>query len=106
MHSAIAEYAKLVDQLGTKEGIGLGQMIGKPCIKVKGKAFISQHKDAVIFKLCDPAHQLALALDGAVLWDPSGTGRPMKEWIAVPAGECGHFAVLAAAAYEYVSVKT
>jgi hypothetical protein len=106
MSSAVAEYAKIVDRLSTKEGIGVGQMFGKPCIKVKGKAFISQHKDSVIFQLCGAPHQAARSLSGAVLWDPSGTGRPMKEWVALPAAECGHFALFADAAYEYVSAKT
>lgn len=51
-----------------------GQMFGKACIKVKGKAFLSQHKDWVVFKLSGEHHRHSLALDGATLWDPSGKG--------------------------------
>jgi hypothetical protein len=39
----------------------------------------------MVFKLPDPdAHARALALDGAHLFDPSGAGRPFKEWVVVP----------------------
>lgn len=38
----------------------------------------------MVFKLSNGVHQEALSLDGAELFDPSGKGRPMKEWIQVP----------------------
>lgn len=103
MTNAISEYAKLVSNFDTVEGIEVGQMFGKACVKVHGKAFLSQQKDLVIFKLTGVSHQIALALEGASLWDPSGKGRPMKEWVALPATERIHFASFAAAAHAYVA---
>ncbi len=34
-----------------------------------------------------PAHTEALAVAGAVPFDPSGKGRPMKDWVLLPPGE-------------------
>ncbi|WP_426103923.1 hypothetical protein [Massilia sp. TSP1-1-2] len=103
MANVIEEYAKLVARYCVKEGSESGQMFGKACIKVNGKAFVAQHKDWVVFKLSGEHHRNALGLEGAVLWDPSGKGRPMKEWVAVPAMSRQHFPNLALAAYDYVA---
>lgn len=103
MSKAVAEYEKLVAQLGANEGVAAGQMFGKACLKVNGKAFIAQHKDWVVFKLAGNTHAKALAIGGAELWDPSGKGRPMKEWVAVPAGESKGFKAFAVAALDYVA---
>lgn len=102
MANAIDEYAKLIALFAQTNGVETGQMFGKPCIKVHGKAFLSQHKECVIFKLTGTVHGTALALTGAHLWDPSGKGRPMKEWVAVP-GSHTHYAILAKAAHDYVA---
>lgn len=60
------------------------QMFGKPCLKFKEKAFAAFFKDQMVFKLQHEAHQAALSLKGATLFDPSGKGRPMKQWVQVP----------------------
>ncbi|RTQ49636.1 hypothetical protein EJV47_12525 [Hymenobacter gummosus] len=79
-----------------------GQLFGKPCYKVNGKAFVCFFQQAMVFKLSGPVHQQALALDGAQLFDPSGKGRPMKEWVQVPADYRAQWPQLAAAARQYV----
>ncbi|MFT4962346.1 MAG: hypothetical protein ACI92Z_003443 [Paracoccaceae bacterium] len=38
----------------------------------------------MVFKLTSDAHHAALTLTGATLFDPSGKGRAMKEWVQVP----------------------
>ena len=60
------------------------QMFGKPCFKLNGKAFISFFNNCMVFKLRGDEHQEALSLNGSCLFDPSGKGRPMKEWVQVP----------------------
>jgi hypothetical protein len=60
-------------------------MFGMPCLKYDGKMFAGYYKGAMTFKLTGLAHAEALALPGARLFDPSGRGRPMKEWVEVPA---------------------
>jgi hypothetical protein len=103
MANALTEYEKLVTQFSSSDSVTAGQMFGKACLKINGKAFVAQHLEAVIFKLSGTDHDQAMALPGAVLWDPSGKGRPMKEWVALPATASQHFDAFANAALEYVT---
>jgi hypothetical protein len=103
MSTALAEYEKLSSAVSSDQRVTAGQMFGKACLKVDGKAFAAQHLETVVFKLGGPHHQQAMALPGAVLWDPSGKGRPMKEWVALPADVRKHFKVFCDAALAYVS---
>ena len=96
-------YEELVATFSETAGISVSQMFGKACLKINGKAFIAQHLEVMIFKLSAPHHKRAMTLQDAVLWDPSGKGRPMKEWVALPASASTHFATFANAALEYVA---
>jgi hypothetical protein len=102
MNNALSEYEKLVAQLSNTDGVAASQMFGKACLKINGKAFVSQHLEVVIFKLSGTDHARALGISGAVLWDPSGKGRPMKEWVALPATASKLFDAFAMAGLEYV----
>ncbi len=101
--SALEEYERLTNQFLDDPQLVVGQMFGKPCVKVKGKAFLAQLKEAVVFKLSGAAHEKAMSQRGALLWDPPGKGRPMKEWVALPITAKSNFKTLAAAAYDYVA---
>ncbi|GAB3598927.1 hypothetical protein GCM10027446_30210 [Angustibacter peucedani] len=50
-----------------------------------------------------PAHAEALAVPGAALFDPSGKGRPMKDWVLLPAGEQDRWLAVSTAALEFLS---
>lgn len=102
MPTIIVEYEKLITAFAKTEGVISGQMFGKPCLKINGKAFLSQHKDTIAFKLSGSHHHKAMSLKGAALWDPSGKGRPMKEWVALPASEAKLFKSFGDAALFYV----
>ena len=78
------------------------QMFGKPCFKVKGKAFVSYFDNCMVFKLGGEAHRDALSLDGAMLFDPAKKGRPMKEWVQLPESYSDQWADFARSAIEYV----
>jgi len=94
---------KLFSETGSKiRGTEEGQMFGKPCFKIQGKAFIFFFQNEMVFKLSDDAHKEALGLKGAVLFDPSGKGRPMKEWVQVPFTHSKKWETFAKLAYEYV----
>lgn len=82
-------------------GVTESQLFGKPCFKINGKAFICFFRDCMVFKLRGPEHTAALALDGAVLFDPSDKGRPMKEWVQVPFTYKNQWVKLAKAALDY-----
>lgn len=85
---AQARYEELVDDLCARhDDVEPSQMMGMPCMKRGGKMVIgfAKGEGAMTFKLPDPeAHARALALDGAHLFDPSGKGRPFKEWVSIP----------------------
>ena len=79
------------------------QMFGKPCFKLPNKkAFCCFFQHEMVFKLNGEMHQEALSLDGTKLFDPSGKGRAMKEWVQVPYDYKDQWANFAQAAEEYV----
>ncbi|WP_051568692.1 hypothetical protein [Crocinitomix catalasitica] len=78
------------------------QMFGKPCFKVNGKAFIAFFQNEMVFKLEGESHSLAINLEGAQLFDPSGKKRPMKAWVQVPYVFSDQWTAFANAAAEFV----
>ncbi len=79
------------------------QMFGKLCYKVNGKAFVCFFQNCMVFKLTSPDHAEALALPGAILFDPSGRGRAMKEWVQLPYDTHAVWQRLAQSARAYVA---
>jgi hypothetical protein len=100
MSDAEAEYIKV--GTGVPDSVQ-SQMFGKPCFKIGGKAFCSFFQEAMVFKLKGDIHARALALEGSVLFDPSGKGRAMREWVQVPMEHKALWPEFATAACEYVS---
>ena len=97
-----AFYDAIATELAATSPTTLSKMFGMPCLKnSNGKAFAGFHKDTMVFKLTAPQHAEALALSGAHLFDPM-EGRPMKEWVVVPAEHASKWLELARAAYNYV----
>lgn len=78
--------------------VELSAMFGMPALKAGGKAIAGLFGNAVVFKLDGDAHAKALALKGAELFDPSGTGRPMKAWVVVPSAHAAKWSGLGKAA--------
>ncbi|MBA2613026.1 MAG: hypothetical protein H0U95_13735 [Bacteroidetes bacterium] len=78
------------------------QMFGKPCFKINGKAFACFFNKNMVFKLSGDVHKEALSLDGSQLFDPSGKGRAMKEWVQVPYDYSQDWEKFAKAALKYV----
>ncbi len=91
-------YDEIADDLTARNAeVELGQMMGMPAIKAGGKMIggFSRSEGAMVFKLPDQEiREQALALAGAHLFDPAG-GRPMKEWVAVPAEHADGWPALA-----------
>lgn len=80
----------------------VSKMFGKPCLKINGKAFASFFQGDMVFKLDAISHQNAMSLKGSKLFDPSGTSRPMKEWVQVKPAHEKEWTKLAEAALKYV----
>jgi hypothetical protein len=78
------------------------QMMGHPCLKVGSKMFCSFSNDSLVAKLGGDDHAEALALAGAELFDPGGSGRRMKEWVVIPFEHEPRWDGFARAACEYV----
>jgi hypothetical protein len=105
--SGAERYEVLCDDLIARHpGIERAKMMGMASVKRDGKlvaGFVAA-EDAMAFKLTDPdAHAQALALAGAHLFDPSGKGRPFKEWVVVPPAHEKRWAELAAAAIRHAA---
>ena len=90
-------YEELVEQTTAKHpGIRAGQMFGMPCLKRDtGKVVAGLWKDnGLTVKLTDEvAREQALAIPGATQFDP-GMGRPMREWVHVPAEQSDRWPAL------------
>ncbi|GAA5221348.1 hypothetical protein [Membranihabitans marinus] len=82
-----------------------GQLFGKPCFKMNGKAFICFFQNEMVFKLFGDAHREALALEGSHLFDPSGNNRAMKQWVQVSYTQRNYWRRFAQEARNYVAVQ-
>src|SRR5215212_6185522 len=82
---AEARFDEIVDELAPR-GVLPGALFGARSLTVDGTAFACLKSDQLAVRLGagSPAHAGALALDGATLFDPSGKGRPFKDWVTVP----------------------
>lgn len=101
-----AAYDTVVTEITTASPATSSKMFGMPCLKNElGKAFAGFTEGAMVFKLGAPEHAQALALSGAHVFEPGGMGRPMKEWVVVPADHAGRWLGLAQAALRYLDSK-
>lgn len=77
-----------------------GSLFGMPCMKSAGKAVLGSFDGGVVFKLAGlpEVHAEALSLSSSELFDPSGAGRPMKDWVVVTAEHQARWDDFAAAA--------
>jgi hypothetical protein len=82
-------WEELVANITDRHPVHESKMFGMPCLKREnGKVVAGFWKDGgVNVKLVDEAqHEAALAIPGAEPFDP-GMGRPMREWVLVPASQ-------------------
>ncbi|KRC66332.1 hypothetical protein ASE12_17150 [Aeromicrobium sp. Root236] len=95
---AEARFDEIVEDLAPR-GVLPGALFGARSMTVEGTAFacLKGGQLAVRLGAGTVAHTDALALAGASLFDPSGKGRPFKDWVAVPAEESGTWGRLAEA---------
>lgn len=84
-------------------GVVKGTMFGVQALKSNRRAIACLHGEDMAFRLGrdSRAHGHAMALDGARLFDPSGAGRPFRDWVLVPPSACVHWQELAEAALDH-----
>jgi hypothetical protein len=97
-----ARYDEVAAELTATSPATLSKMFGMPCLKIGSKAFAGYIDSAMVFKLTGAPHARALALSGAHLFDPGNMGRPMKEWVVVPAEHAAAWPGLGRDALAYV----
>ena len=97
------KYDSIADELAERPNVERAKMFGMPVVKVNGNAFMGYFKHSMTFKLTGTAHANALKLKGARLFDPSGMGRPMKEWVQIPVTHAGKWKTFAQHALKYGS---
>lgn len=85
---AEARFDEIVDAL-VPRGVLPGALFGARSLTLDGTAFACLKGGQLAVKLGEgsAAHGAALALRGASLFDPSGKGRPFRDWVAVPVDE-------------------
>ena len=96
------KYNSIGEILTKKHKAEISKMFGKPCLKINGKAFACFFNGDMVFKLDPDTHKKASAMKGSKLFDPSGAGRPMKEWVQVKPVHEKEWMKLSEAALRYV----
>ena len=76
-------YSAVVSALLSDQRVTESQMFGMPCVKAGSKAFAGLFKKQLVVKIGVPRVQELLKAKAGQPFDPSGMGRPMKEWIAI-----------------------
>lgn len=96
---AMKEFQRLTRAL-LGEGVAAGKMFGKDALKYEAKAIACLLEDTMAFKVGRESEVMLEALKhpGAKLFDPSGQGRPFRDWVSVPESSIEHWETLARAA--------
>lgn len=100
-----AVFDKVVAELVESDHAVAAKMFGMPSASIGGKHFAGLYQDDMVFKLSGEPHAKALALKGAHLFDPSGTGRAMKEWVVVPTEHSSRWSEIGRQTLAYVAAK-
>ena len=93
----------LTEELARTKRAEKAQMFGKQCMKYRGNGFMAFSDGDLVVKLSGQSREDALKLKGSQLWDPSGQGRPMKEWVQVSSAHAARWRDLAEKSIEYIS---
>jgi hypothetical protein len=102
--NAQGQFDRVADELADL-GVTTAKVFGKPSMMSGGKAFGCLFGDAMACRLGagTAQHAAALAEAGAELFDPSGSGRAMKDWVVVPLAAVDRWAGYAEAARAHLS---
>ncbi|WP_344767441.1 hypothetical protein [Aeromicrobium panaciterrae] len=80
----------LFDEMAAKlvpRGASTGAMFGSRALKLADKVFATSGQGRIVVKLGAGTPPHASALEIGEPFDPSGKGRPMKEWIVFDDGQ-------------------
>ena len=78
-------FAQAEAQFSDRPEVTRGKLFGHPCLSVQGKAFLVRCHDDLVFKLGRARATVLLEAHGELkLFDPSGKGRAMRDWVQAP----------------------
>jgi len=77
-------YRSLVDELLADADVREGRMMGNPALMLGRTMFAGLFRDELIVKIGRDRVADLIAADRAQVFDPSGAGRPFKDWAQVP----------------------
>jgi TfoX/Sxy family transcriptional regulator of competence genes len=99
-----AQFDGIVEDLGPR-GVSSGALFGARSLTFDGTAFacLKGGRLAVRLDAGSAMHAEALALPDAELFDPSGKGRPFKDWVAIASAQSEHWLRYAEAGLETVT---
>lgn len=66
------------------DDIDQGELYGRPCLRVRGRAFAVAEGDGVVFKLPRARYDELKALPGTAPFEPSGRDKVTGTWLLVP----------------------
>ena len=93
MNHPLAPYIKTIECIES-------QLFGKPSLKAGKHHFACFFKEALVVKIGAEAIQhRSKEFIGSELFDPSGKGRPMKDWLQIPVEYEAHWEHLISDAY-------
>jgi TfoX/Sxy family transcriptional regulator of competence genes len=81
--SANESYEKVVAELCADPAVQETQMMGMPSVKADGKLFCGVWEGELVVKVGRERVDELVAAGRAAPFDPSGRGRPMKDWALV-----------------------
>lgn len=101
---AEAQFDQIIEDLAP-QGVLPGALFGARSLTIDGTAFACFKNDQLAVRLGadSVAYAETIELDGAGMFDPSGKGRPFKDWVAVPPSHAAEWSRLAAAGLESVA---
>ena len=82
-----ARYREVVDELLADAAVTEAKMMGMPSLKVGDKMFGGLFDGELVVKVGRNRVEELVAADRASPFDPSGRGRPMKDWAMIPESE-------------------
>jgi len=83
--------------------VAVGQLFGKPSIKLGKAHFVCGYQECLVVKIGREAIEKSTSkYEHARLFDPSGKGRPMKDWLQLPQEYEEDWLKLAKEAYKFV----
>jgi hypothetical protein len=101
---ALAAFEATLDEVAVAGDVQRAVWFGAPAAKVAGRIFIALRRGALIARLGAEEVDHRVAAGDGVRFDPSGRGRPMKDWLESNA-EHAEWTELALGALAFTAAK-